>query len=42
MTILDGLVEAGEGYSMEYKLELVNAAGVVFQVLPFKIVYKEG
>lgn len=42
MTILDGLVEAGEGHSMEYKLELVNAAGVVFQVLPFKIVYKEG
>ena len=42
MTVLDALVEAGDGHSIEYKLELVNASGVVFQVLPFKIVYKEG
>lgn len=42
MTVLDALAKAGDGHSMAYKLELVNAAGVVFQVLPFKIVYKEG
>lgn len=42
MTVLDALAEAGDGHSIEYKLELVNASGVVFQVLPFKIVYKEG
>ena len=37
---LDALAEAGEG-QITYKLELVNHAGVVFQVLPLKIVYKE-
>lgn len=39
-TVLDELAEAGEGHVIEYKLELVNAAGAVFQVLPFKVVYK--
>lgn len=39
-TVLDELAEAGEGHAIEYKLELVNAAGAVFQVLPFKVVYK--
>lgn len=39
-TVLDELAEAGKGHAIEYKLELVNAAGVVFQVLPFKVVYK--
>lgn len=38
--MLDALVAAGEGHSIELKLELVNASGVVFQVLPFKVVYK--
>ncbi len=37
---LDALAEAGDGHAIEYKLELVNAAGVMFQVLPFKIVCK--
>lgn len=41
-TVLDALAEAGEGHAIEYKLELVNASGVVFQVLPFKVVYKAG
>lgn len=41
-TVLDALAEAGEGHAIEYKLELVNASGVVFQILPFKVVYKEG
>lgn len=41
-TVLDALVEAGEGHSIEYKLELVNASGMVFQILPFKVVYKAG
>lgn len=41
-TVLDALAEAGEGHAIEYKLELVNASGLVFQVLPFKVVYKEG
>lgn len=40
--VLDALAEAGEGHAIEYKLELVNASGVVFQILPFKVVYKEG
>lgn len=39
-TVLDELAEASEGHVIEYKLELVNAAGAVFQVLPFKVVYK--
>ena len=39
-TVLDELAEAGEGHAIEYKLVLVNAAGAVFQVLPFKVVYK--
>lgn len=39
-TVLDELAAAGEGHSIEYKLELVNHAGVVFQVLPFKVTYK--
>lgn len=38
--VLDALVARGEGHSIEYKLELVNASGVVFQVLPFKVTYK--
>lgn len=38
--MLDALVAAGEGHSIELKLELVNASGLVFQVLPFKVVYK--
>lgn len=38
--MLDALVAAGEGHSIELKLELVDAYGVVFQVLPFKVVYK--
>lgn len=38
--VLDALVAAGEGHSIEYKLELVNHAGVVFQILPFKVTYK--
>lgn len=37
---LDELAAAGEG-EITYKLELVNAAWMVFQVLPLKIVYKE-
>lgn len=41
-TVLDALAEAGDGHVIEYKLELVNASGVVFQILPFKVVYKEG
>lgn len=39
-TVLDELAAAGEGHSIAYKLELVNASGVVFQVLPFKVTYK--
>lgn len=38
--VLDALAAAGEGHSIGYKLELVNASGVVFQVLPFKVTYK--
>lgn len=41
-SVLDALAGAGEGHAIEYKLELVNASGVVFQILPFKVVYKEG
>ena len=41
-TVLDALAEAGEGHEIEYKLELVNASGMVFQILPFKVVYKAG
>lgn len=37
---IDALAVAGEGHSITYKLELVNAGGVVFQVLPLKVVYK--
>lgn len=37
---LDALAAAGEG-QITYKLELVDHSGVVFQVLPLKIVYKE-
>ncbi|WP_300701932.1 hypothetical protein [Bacteroides sp.] len=41
-TVLDALAETGEGHAIEYKLELVNASGMVFQILPFKVVYKAG
>lgn len=37
---LDALAASGAGAELNYKLELVNTLGSVFQILPFKVVYK--
>ena len=38
---LQTLIEKGNGSSISYKLELTTADRRVFQVLPFKVTYKE-
>lgn len=41
-TVVDGLIVANttDMYQYDFKLELVNCYGVVFQVLPFRVFYK--
>ena len=38
---LQTLIEKGNGSSISYKLELTTADRRVFQILPFKVTYKE-
>ena len=38
---LQTIIEKGNGSSISYKLELTTADRRVFQVLPFKVTYKE-
>lgn len=41
MSLVEDLITKNDGFSTVYKVELVNCYGLVFQILPLKVVYKK-